>query len=87
MAHASLLEQPVVVHTRPGLQEKMEEHRNNGAQLGWLLDPVGKRVCVYRPGAVVEILENPKTLSGEPLLKGFLLDLPQIWAAMDRKSP
>lgn len=68
------------------LQEKMEEYCNNGAQLGWLLDPVGKRVCVYRPGAAVEILENPKTLSGEPLLKGFLLDLPQIWAAMERKS-
>ena len=68
------------------LQRKMEEYRENGAQLGWLLDPVSKRVHVYRQGATVEILNNPATLSGEPLLRRFMLDLPQIWAAMERKK-
>src|SRR5437867_11537454 len=43
----------------PVLQKKMEEYRENGAQLGWLLDPVSKRVHVYRPGAAVEVLDNP----------------------------
>jgi Uma2 family endonuclease len=69
------------------LQQKMEEYRQNGAQLGWLLDPVDKQVHVYRPGAEVEILVNPASLSGEPLLREFVLDLPRIWAAMERKQP
>jgi Uma2 family endonuclease len=67
------------------LQRKMEEYRENGSQLGWLLDPVAKTVHVYRPGATVEVLENPARLSGEPLLRGFALDVPQVWAAMERE--
>lgn len=68
------------------LQRKMEEYCQNGAQLGWLLDPVSKSVHIYRPDAAPEILENPQTVSGEPLLRNFLLDLPKIWAAMERRK-
>ena len=67
------------------LQDKMEEYRENGARLGWLLDPVGKQVHVYRPSAAVVVLEKPGPVSGEPLLRGFVLDVPQIWAVMERK--
>jgi len=67
------------------LQRKMEEYLQNGAQLGWLLDPVAKSVHIYRPDAAPEILENPATVSGEPLLRGFILDLQKIWAAMERR--
>ncbi len=69
------------------LQQKMVEYRDNGAQLGWLLDPVSKQVHVYRPGAAIEVLDNPASLSGEPLLPGFVLDVSQIWAAMERLRP
>src|SRR5437879_9274316 len=65
------------------LQEKMVEYRENGAHLGWLLDPLDKCVHAYRPGAPPELLENPMLLSGEPVLRGFVLDVPQIWAAME----
>jgi Uma2 family endonuclease len=68
------------------LQKKMEEYRENGAQLGWLLDPVGKRVHVYRPSAAVEVLDNPGSVAGEPILRGFVLDVLQIWAVMERKN-
>ena len=68
------------------LQKKMEEYRENGAQFGWLLDPVSKRVHVYRPGAAVEVLDNPATVAGEPVLRGFVLDVLQIWAVMERKK-
>ena len=68
------------------LRQKMEEYRDNGAQLGWLLDPIGKRVHVYRPGAGEEIFDNPATISGEPSLRGFVLDVAQIWAVMERKT-
>lgn len=67
------------------LHKKMEEYRENGAQLGWLLDPASKQVHIYRPGRAVEIVNDPTTLSGEPLLRGFVLEVPQIWAVMERK--
>ncbi|HKG13331.1 MAG TPA: Uma2 family endonuclease [Pyrinomonadaceae bacterium] len=61
------------------LQKKMEEYVENGAQLGWLLDPSTRKVYVYRPGAEVEVLEDPETVSGEPLLRGFTLDVRALW--------
>jgi Uma2 family endonuclease len=61
------------------LQSKMQEYLDNGAQLGWLIDPIQWRVYVYRPQLLVEILENPDTVSGDPVLPGFTLDLREIW--------
>ncbi len=60
------------------LQEKMEEYMLNGAQLGWLIDPLEKKVYLYRSGTQVEILDQPTEISGEPLLKGFILKLEGI---------
>jgi Uma2 family endonuclease len=61
------------------LKKKMEEYRDNGAQLGWLIDPLKKKVYVYRPNEEVEELDSPSSISGEPLLKGFTLDLGGIF--------
>jgi Uma2 family endonuclease len=61
------------------LQAKMEEYIQNGAQLGWLIDPLDRRVYIYRPERPVECLEHPTTLPGDPLLAGFTLDLREIW--------
>lgn len=60
------------------LKAKMEEYIENGAQLGWLIDPKEKKVHVYRPNAEVEILDKPKSLSGGKVLKGLKLDLTGI---------
>lgn len=60
------------------LQEKMEEYIANGAALGWLIDPKKKKVHIYQPNASVQILDNPSEISGEPLLKGFVLKLSGI---------
>ena len=61
------------------LQEKMDEYIASGAQLGWLIDPIEKKVYVYRPQATAECLDNPVSVSGEPLLQGFILDLQEVW--------
>lgn len=61
------------------LKEKMREYLDNGAQLGWLLDPEQRRVYVYRVGEEVEGMESPEAISGEPLLSSFILDLREIW--------
>jgi len=61
------------------LQEKMQEYLENGAKLGWLLDPQHRRVELYRPRVDVEVLENPVELSGEDVLPGFMLKLARVW--------
>lgn len=60
------------------LQNKMEEYMANGAQLGWLIDPLEKKVYIYRPDLPIEILDNPTNISGDPPLKGFVLKLEGI---------
>jgi Uma2 family endonuclease len=71
------------------LQGKMAEWIANGVELGWLIDPGSRHVYVYRraadvgdptsSGAPVERHDNPETLSGDPVLPGFVLDLREIW--------
>lgn len=61
------------------LRSKMKEYIENGASLGWLIDTVEQKIEIYRPNAEVEILNKPKQISGEPLLKGCVLDLKEIW--------
>ncbi len=58
------------------LQEKMLEYRENGLRLGWLIDPQGRQVEIYRPGKPVEVVMLPAKLSGEAVLPGFVLTLP-----------
>jgi Uma2 family endonuclease len=61
------------------LQDKMQEYMDTGARLGWLIDPFDKHVYVYRPGQPVEALDNPNTLSGDPVLPGFCLNVQELW--------
>jgi Uma2 family endonuclease len=61
------------------LQAKMQEYIENGAQLGWLIDPLKKKVYVYRPHSAVEVFNNPPDISGYPLLSGFTLDVQSLW--------
>ena len=60
------------------LQAKMQEYIDNGARLGWSIDPQTRRVEIYRPGGAVEVLENPIELSGEDVLPGFVLNLRRV---------
>ncbi len=61
------------------LQDKMQEYIDNGARLGWLINPIDKQVYVYRPSQPVESLDNPATLSGDPVLPGFVLRVQELW--------
>jgi Uma2 family endonuclease len=62
------------------LQAKMEEYiQEPGVQLGWLIDRKHRRVYIYRPQMPVECLENPATVSGDPVLPGFVLNMSKIW--------
>ena len=61
----------------PPLQRKMERYMANGALLGWLIDPYRRRVHVYRSGVAVEVLEDPESVSGDPVMAGFVFEVRQ----------
>lgn len=61
------------------LRAKMQEYIDNGCRLGWLIDPKNQQVEVYGVNQAVEILEAPKTLSGEAILPDFTLNLQLIF--------
>ncbi|BAZ82984.1 hypothetical protein NIES73_42670 [Sphaerospermopsis kisseleviana NIES-73] len=60
------------------LQEKMREYLNSGLRLGWLIDPQNQQVEIYRQNQPVEVLSLPTTLSGEDVLPGFILEVPNF---------
>ena len=59
-------------------QNKMQEYMDNGARLGWLLNPKEQQVEIYRSCQEKEVLLAPINLSGEQVLPGFVLDLKGI---------
>lgn len=60
------------------LSAKMIEYIDNGARLGWLIDPIQKKIHVFRPGESTVILSNPESLSADPVMPGFTLELRSI---------
>jgi Uma2 family endonuclease len=56
----------------------MQEYIDDGAALGWLIDPTERRVYVYHPNESIEVLEQPVLLRGTLVLPGFVLDLRKI---------
>jgi Uma2 family endonuclease len=63
---------------RSKVQKKMREYIDQGVRLAWLIDPDAGEVEIYRPGRPVETLTRPRTLDGEDVLPGFVLDLRDI---------
>ena len=63
--------------TLPPLQRKMEIYMANGAQLGWLIDPYRRQVHVYQQDQDVEILDDPETVIGDPVMPGFVFEVRQ----------
>jgi len=61
------------------LRNKMQEYIENGAHLAWLIDPIKRQVYIYRQAQDVEVPADPETISGDPLLPGFTLQLAEIW--------
>ena len=60
------------------VKSKMDEYIENGAKLGWLIDPIKKKVHIYQKSKKIEVLKNPKSLKATGDLEGFELDLSEI---------
>ena len=61
------------------LLNKMQEYMDNGARLGWFIDPIERTVRIYRAGiAAPELLQDPETLDGEDVLPGFIFEVRRL---------
>lgn len=63
---------------------KMREWIDNGAELGWMINPATRTVTVFRAGAEpVEPVEmvGLVELAGEGAVAGFVLELGQVWGS------
>ena len=48
------------------------------ALIGWLIEPMERKVWAYRPDHEVEILEEPSTVTAGSLMPDFVPDLDPI---------
>ena len=64
---------------RKTARAKMQEWIDNGADLGWLIDPKAQSVTIYRAGRPPETRVGVMQLLGEGPVDGFALDFERIW--------
>ena len=64
------------------LKRKMEEWMANGVQLAWLIDGDTESIFIYRPETPVEERQGVSHLDGKGPVKGFHLDLLDIWKGL-----
>jgi Uma2 family endonuclease len=62
------------------LSVKMRAYVANGARLAVLIDPERRAVEVFVPNRPPEVLEPARSVSCDPVLPGFTLDLRPIFA-------
>ncbi len=68
--------------TVPKAKEKMERWIENGAALGWLVDPYKQTVYVYESGAD-PIVVSGNAVHGKGPVEGFVLDLDELWSCYE----
>ena len=59
--------------------EKAESFIAAGVKLVWVVEPLDKRVYIFRPGRDVEHVDSSGTLRGEDVLPGFELPVAAIF--------
>jgi Uma2 family endonuclease len=62
----------------PKTREKMERWIENGATLGWLIDPYQKKVYIYGAGREAAVVSGKIALGSGPV-EGFTFDLDRLW--------
>jgi len=61
------------------LQDRLQEHIENGASLGRLIDRNHRKIYVYRPNQAPEVLDNLEAVDGNPQLPKSVLKMAKIW--------
>jgi Uma2 family endonuclease len=66
-------------NTAKEMARKRREYFRAGVRLVWEVDPVARRVTVYRALQRYKVLSEAETLRGEPVLPGFELPLRKLF--------
>ena len=61
------------------LKAKMQQYIDNGTSLAWLIDRQNRLVYIYNNSGTPKCLNNPASVSGEPVLPLFNLIMEKIW--------
>jgi Uma2 family endonuclease len=66
---------------RRALEAKMQVWMENGAKLGWLIDPREGSATIYQPGRAERTLQKPDIIEGVDPVAGFGLHASELWSA------
>ncbi len=68
---------------QPGrITRRVSYYTRAGVTLLWIIDPVDESVTIFERGAPPRVARAPETLSAEPVLAGFTLDLAALFATL-----
>ncbi len=65
---------------RPLVERKMQLWMENGAQLGWLIDPILATVDIYKENNGIENLQRPEMVTADEPVSGFELRTSRLWS-------
>jgi Uma2 family endonuclease len=71
-------------NTRKEMDRKLRDYFAAGVRLVWYVDPNARKVQVFAAVDQAKTLEEQDTLTGEPLLKDFVLPLRELFAELER---
>ena len=64
------------------LRDKMVDYIDAGVRLAWLIDPVRRVVEIYHLNGDRQVFDSPTSVSGDPILPGFTLQLAPLFAEL-----
>ena len=70
-------------NTPKEMDHKVHDYFNLGVKLVWYVDPVKRTVQVITSSEQYTLLEGDQTLTGDPLLPGFVLPLKDLFASLE----
>ena len=62
------------------IELKISQYLAAGAILVWIVSPKARQVSIYRADGTGALLQEPASLTGEPVLPGFALPLVDLFA-------
>ena len=68
------------------MKRKRKEYLKAGAQLIWIVDPEPRTVTVFAGTEKPRTLQGDHILSGGAVLRGFSVDVSEIFAVLDRAA-
>jgi len=84
---ASLIEGPPILAVeilspsdkQEDILDKVHDYLESGVKLVWVVEPIFRTVCVYRPDAPPAMFNDTQELSGEPHLPGFHAPVSEVF--------